>query len=121
MGEPTKLPRSNLRSLALLGGFAAWVMALPLLSVSLSAFVVVAVVLVTFANIAFLRAFDIRRFTAAATLITFNLLVADATAVIILAFLAPQSSAADYLISAIPVPAIAYPIMQAFFLRDHWR
>jgi hypothetical protein len=120
MSEAAQPRASKLRSLTLLVGFAAYMAALPLLAISLSAFVVVAAVLLAVANIAFLREFGIRRFTAAATLIAFNLLVATVTTLILLAVIAPENSASDYLLSAIPVLAIAFAVMQAFFVRDHW-
>jgi hypothetical protein len=120
MTQSAQPPRSNFQTLTLLAGFAALAATLPLLSFSLYAFLAVAAVVLAVVNVAFLREFDIWTFRAAATLAAFNLLVVDVIAIIMLAFLWPQNSAADYLLSALPVLAIAYPVMQAFFIREHW-
>jgi hypothetical protein len=120
MTQSAQPPRANFRTLTLLAGFAAFAATVPLLSLSLYAFIAVAAVVLATVNIAFLSEFDIRTFLAAATLAAFNLFVVDVIAIILLAFLSPQNSAADYLLSALPVLAISYPVMQALFIRKHW-
>jgi hypothetical protein len=94
--------------------------ALPLLLLSIYLFLAFELAILALANFLFLRWFGISSLTATATLLAFDLLMASILAVITLAMTVPDTQVSDYLISAIGVLAVAYPILQAFFVRDQW-
>jgi hypothetical protein len=94
--------------------------AMPLFAISIYLFLAVEIAIIAIANFLFLGWFGSKTFTALATLIAFDLLTAGVLTVIALATHFPDNGLTDYLIAALGVPAIAYPVLQAFFLRDQW-
>ena len=110
----------RLKPLCLLAAFVLSMASMILLWVSIYVFIAVQVAIIVVANVLFFRWFGTKTFIAAATLITFDLLLAAIVAILFLEEFGLATEIADALISMIAIPAIAYPLIQALFLNKQW-